>query len=196
MSSELQKLQNITACPSKTVKPFESWKGSPIQDWTVTIQLVNMGDLADIAKAARDVSPMEAVYLSRIYLLAKCLKSINGTPVITEEDVEEYNRQHDLSGANRIDAFKLKILFIKQMSEAVITRLAFMHDQIQDEYVAGLLGRPLPDELSITKMSEGKFKTDLKDVKEPEEKLKKTEEKDSNEDNKDTDESKDIQADI
>jgi len=194
MSSELQKLQNITACPSKTVKPFEAWKGSPIQDWTVTIQLINMGDLADIAKATRDVSPMEAVYLSKIYLLAKCLKSINGSPIITEEDVEEYNSQHDLSGANRINAFKLKVLFIKQMSEAVVTRLAFMHDYIQDEYVSGLLGRPLPDELSITKMSKDKFKTDLKDVEAPEEAEKK--EDSSEKDDKDADGPRDIQADI
>lgn len=136
-----------------TQKPFEAWEGSPIKDWPITMKMLSMGDLIDIAKLTANANPVEATYLSKVYLLVKSLVTINGASVVTEEDVEKYNTDHNLTGTQRIDIFKYKVLFIRKWTEAIVNRLSFMYDELQDEYLAKHLGRTLPDELKAASVS-------------------------------------------
>jgi len=134
----------------ETMIPFETWEGSDVQQWQITMQMLTMGDLVEIAKLTGNVSPLEMAYLTKVHLLAKCLKSINGREITTAEDLEEYNKEHNLAGNTTISLFEYKIIFIKKLSEAVVNRLAFMYDEMSNKYVAELLGKPIPDELDAT----------------------------------------------
>ena len=140
MSSMLERLGVITAGIMKKGKPFESWQSSPVKEWEITMQMLSIGDLADIAKLSSAAHHLETSYLSKVYLLAKCIVSINGQSVVTEEDLENYNRDNNLVGNQQISLFTFKVLHIKKWTEAVVNRLAFMYDEIQDEYLVQHLG--------------------------------------------------------
>ena len=147
MSSALEQLGFQTRGLIETVKPFESWQGSPIQNWTVTIEMLTMGDLIEIGNLTSGLSSVELAFVSKVYILAKSLKSINGQSIITSEDVEKYNKNHNLTGKDSKNIFDLKCLMIKQFSEVLVNRLVFMYDEVQEKYLSQLLGKPLPDEL-------------------------------------------------
>ena len=146
-----------------TMSPFETWEGSSVQQWQVTMQMLTMGDLVEVAKLTGNVSPLEMAYLTKVYLLSKCLKSINGREIVTAEELEEYNKKHNLTGTATISLFEYKIIFIKALSESVVNRLAFLYDEMSNRYVASLLGKSIiPDELDATK-----FKGGLRDAGSP-----------------------------
>lgn len=138
----------------QTMKPFEAWAGSPIQTWEITLKMLNIGELADVAKYTDNVTSMEVIYLSKIFLLAKSLQAINGHPVVDLEDVEAYNKEHNLTGMQKLDIFGYKVLFIKKLSEIVVNRIAFMYDQLVDNYMEQILGKPLPEELRTVKVDD------------------------------------------
>ena len=148
----LEQLGVHTLGLSQSMKPFEAWAGSPIQTWDITMKMLNIGELADVAKYTANVTPMEIVYLSKVFLLAKSLQLINGHSIVDLEDIEAYNKDHNLTGTQKLDIFGYKILFIKKLSEIVVNRLAYMYDQLVDNYMEQILGRPLPDELRTVKV--------------------------------------------
>jgi len=136
-----------------TTKPFEAWKGSPIKDWPITMKMMTMGDLIDVAKLAGNANPVEATYLSKVYLLAKSLVTINNRPAVTEEDVEAYNKEHNLTGTQQLDLFAYKVLFIRKWTESIVNRLSYMYDELQDQYLSQQLGAPLPEALKAATIS-------------------------------------------
>lgn len=150
MNCMLEQLGYQTRVLTETVKPFESWIGSSIRDWTVMFQILNIGDLIDISNLTAGLSSMELAFASKVYLLAKSIKAINNHDIVTTEDIENYNKTHNLTGKDARSIFDLKVLLIKQLSEVVINRLVFMYDELQGKYLSQLLGNPLPNELSST----------------------------------------------
>lgn len=149
-----------------TQKPFEAWKDSPVKDWPITMKMLTMGDLIDVAQLAGNANPVEATYLSKVYLLAKSLITIKGSSVVTDENVEEYNKEHNLTGTQRIDIFQYKVLFIRKWTEPIVNRLAFMYDELQDEYLEQHLGKPLPDELKAAIVSGVDLSTTVSPIEE------------------------------
>ena len=127
----------------ETVKPFESWTGSPIKDWEFTFQLLGVGDLADIARWIADASAFESILLKKVYVVAKALTLINGKPIITEEDLETYNSEHNLLGAQKFTIFQLKILQLRKLNEAIINKLAYTYDLLEEKYLEKHLGDAL-----------------------------------------------------
>lgn len=153
--SILEELGVCTRGLIETMTPFETWEGSDVQQWQVTMQMLTMGDLVEVAKLTGNISPLEMSYLTKVYLLAKCLKSVNGREIVTAEELEEYNKTHNLAGNNVISLFEYKIIFIKRLSESVVNRLAFLYDEMTNRYVASLLGKSvIPDELDATKFND------------------------------------------
>lgn len=150
MSCVLEQLGNLTRGLTETVKPFESWQGSQIQGWTVTFEMLKMGDLIDIGNLTSGLSSIPLMYSTKVYMLAKVIKAINNHDVITAEEVEDYNKNHNLTGKDARNIFDLKVLIIKQFSEVIVNRLVFMYDEIQGKYLSQLLGHPLPEELKPT----------------------------------------------
>jgi len=150
--SILERLGVQTQGLIETMTPFETWKGSSVQQWEITMQMLTIGDLVEVAKLTGNVSPLEMAYLTKVCLLAKCLKSIDGREIVTAEELEDYNKDHNLTGNNIISLFEYKIIFIKKLSEVVVNRLAFLYDEMSNKYVAVLLGKSIiPDELDATK---------------------------------------------
>jgi len=150
-------LEDLGVCTrglEETMHPFETWAGSPIQTWGITMKMLDMGDLVDIAKLTATASPVEATYLSKVYLLAKSIRFINNQPIVNSEDLEAYNKSHNLTGTHQLDTFEYKVLFIKKLTEAVVNRLTNMYDQIVDRYIEQIIGKPLPEELKTAKVDE------------------------------------------
>ena len=140
MDGILARFGSQTAGITKKSKPFESWQQSPVKDWEVTMQMLSIGDLADVAKLSSNSRHLEMSYVSKIYLLAKCIVNINGQIVVTDEDLSSYNSEHNLVGNQQINLFDFKVLHIRKWSEAVVNRLTYMYDEIQDEYLTEHLG--------------------------------------------------------
>ncbi len=161
--SVLEELGMQTRGLVETMRPFETWAGSSIQTWSVTMKMLDMGDLIAIAKLTATTSPIEATYLSKVYLLAKSIQTIDNQPIVNLEDLETYNESHDLTGTHQLGLFEYKVLFIKKLTEAVVNRLANMYDQIVDKYVEQIIGKALPEELKSAKVNE----TDLSTVAAP-----------------------------
>jgi hypothetical protein len=153
--SVLEELGICTRGLIETTTPFETWTGSSVQQWQVTMQILTIGDLVEIAKLTGNVPPLEMAYSTKVYLLAKCLKAINGREIVSAEDLEEYNKAHNLTGATTISLFEYKTIFIKKLSEVVVNRLTFLYDEMSNKYVATLLGKQgIPDALDATKFNE------------------------------------------
>jgi len=148
MRSILEDLGIQTVGIVETVKPFESWKESTVRYWDITLQMLSIGEVAEISRLITSANPVEVGYLSKIYLLAKALKSINGRSVVTEEELEAYNNEHNLTGKDRKSLFEYKVLFIRKLSETVVNRLVYAYDELQDKYIESLIGT-LPDELKV-----------------------------------------------
>ena len=141
--SMLENLGAETRGLVETVKPFESWEGTPVKDWTFTFQLLGVGDLADIARWIADASAFESIILKKIFVVAKSLTMINGCPIVTDEDLEQYNAAHNLMGAQKFTIFQLKVLQLRQLNEAIINKLAYTYDQLEEKYLENHLGDAL-----------------------------------------------------
>ncbi len=163
--SILDQLGISTVPLEKTSTPFEGWAGSPIKEWSFTMRMMTIGDLAEISRATAGASPIEASYLSKIHLLARSLTAIKGRPIVTSEDVETYNKDHNLSGRQQVDIYGYKVLFMRKLTEPVVNRLTFLYDELQDEYLTNHLGVELSDELKAAKIGG----VDLSKVVPPEE---------------------------
>lgn len=127
------------------VKPFEVYAGSNFKDWEVTFELLSIGDLAQIAEMTKHRAPAELIYLSKIYLLARAVRQINGVSVVTDEDLSDYNRAHNLSGADALDLFTYKVMLFQQLPENIIMRLNYVYDVLQDEHLEKLMGHAIAD---------------------------------------------------
>jgi len=143
----LDKLERATHGLVKTLTPFIAWNNSPIKEWTITLRIATIGDLVDIARLTGNTTTLEASYLRKVYLLAKCIESINNQPIVDFEEVEQYNIEHNFSGMQKISIFDYKVMHIKKWTEPIINRLAFVYDELQDEYLAEHLGVVLPPEM-------------------------------------------------
>lgn len=146
----LSKLHSLTTLPEETVEPFLSWEGSKIQNWKVTFRLLNVGDLVELSRQASQGSPMESSYLSKIHLIAAAVTSMDGTPLVTDEEVERYNKRHNLTGTHQKSLYEYKVLLVQELSELIVNRLVTAYDELQMYYATKILGHPLPDGLETT----------------------------------------------
>lgn len=142
MASVLEKLGFSTRGLEETIQPFLSWNDSPVKDWNVTLRMLTTGELVNLAEhTAKVSSAVEAAYLSKIHLLAVALVSIDGQSIVTDEDVEKYNKEHNLSGSHKINLYNLKVLFLKKLTEPVVNALVIAYDQMQDRYLERHIGK-------------------------------------------------------
>ncbi len=132
---------------TKTFKPFEKWKGSNLKDYEVVLQIVNVGDQIEIGRFVANEPMTSLQYAMKIHLLAKAIKSINGSPIITEEELKNYRETHKTS--NDFSSHDFVVIYLKKFSEQVINALYFAYEDLQNEYAAQLVGKPLPDVLKI-----------------------------------------------
>lgn len=124
-------------------KPFESWGNPKIKDWTAVYHVLTIGDAIEITRLLSECAPLEAVYLNKVYTLAKCLETLNGVPLVTDEDLEAYHKENNQVGTGKISLFEYKVILLKRLSEPVLQRLASMYDELQEKYTRTLFGEDL-----------------------------------------------------
>lgn len=147
MPTELEKLGYSISPISKTVTPFETWLGSSIKEWTITIQLLTTGEQMEMARSISNDSPAVLMFSSKIHLLAFSIKAINNQPVITDEQLKQY--RNDNKTDENFTIHDYVVLFLKKLPTQAIDALTIAYDNLQNEYAAKLLGVPLPDALKI-----------------------------------------------
>jgi hypothetical protein len=144
----LEDLNVKTAPISKVISPFSAWTESKIQSYTAKMSLLTIGDLVDMSKRLKNLSPVEAMYQSKVLTVAMSLQEINGKPIVTDELLEQYNEENSKRGFDKIGAFEFKVKFILKFTEQVLERFVIGYDSIQMEYLSSLIGE-VPDELKI-----------------------------------------------
>lgn len=152
--SMLEQLGIETRGLVETVKPFAQWEGSPVKDWTFTLQLLNVGELAEIAKWTSGSSIAETEILKKIYLIAKALVAVNDQPLVTDEDVETYNVEHNLSGSSKITLFQLKVIQLRRLNEVIVNKLVYAYDQLEEKYLVNHLGDALYKALKVLSVTD------------------------------------------
>jgi len=134
-------LTYITRMAKKKVKPFRTWKGSKVQDWEVEIELLDVGKNIEIAKALADTPFSVIAWLAKVELLARCIISINGEPFITQEQVDAYNKDHDLDKETAISVLDYKKILIKKWDSVVVNVIDAEYNKLQEEQQTFLLGK-------------------------------------------------------
>jgi hypothetical protein len=147
MASILEKLGIATCGLEQTITPFKSWKESPVKEWKIVLRMLTTGELVELAeKTAHTASSAVGIsYLSKVYLLATALVSINNQPVATDEDVENHNKEYSLFGAQKISLYDYKVILIKKLSEPVVNTLVIAYDSVQDQYMRKHFGENIVD---------------------------------------------------
>ena len=148
--SRLQTLEALTRCVPIECKPFETWDNPKIKDWTAVYNVLTIGDAIEITRLLSDCAPLEAVYWNKVYTLAKCLESLGGVPIVTEEDLENYHKENNQTGTSKISLFDYKVILLKRLSEPVLQRLAAMYDIAQEQYTRSLFGEDLFNKVKAT----------------------------------------------
>lgn len=139
-------LSYITHMNKKKVKPFKEWKGSEIKDWEFEIELLNVGQNIDASNAVANFPMGTIPWLIKIEVLVRCIIKINGESFITQEQLNEYNKEHNLEGENAISELEYKKILIKKWDQVVVNKLEEAYNDLDKEHQKKLLGGVLNPE--------------------------------------------------
>jgi len=163
-------LTYITRMAKKKVKPFRTWKGSKVQDWEVEIELLDVGKNIEIATDLANTPMTTIAWVAKVELLARCLISINGEAFGSQEQVDAYNKEHNLDKEDAISILGYKKILIKKWDEVVVNAINVEYDKLQQEHQNLLLGKGETKE--ETKEKEVEAKKVVEEVKKLDEELK------------------------
>jgi len=158
----LEQMGYIVKPITKTFTPFKTWEGSELKDWKITLQLLTVGDQIDISRQIAEDAPSVLVYTTKVHILAKALKAINGDPILTPEQLEVYREEHK---SPEFTLHDYVLLYLKKLPEQVIDAMAFSYNQLQDMFAERLLGKPLPDVLKVAKTKSSTDQENVQDEK-------------------------------
>jgi len=133
-------LMHITRMGKIKVKPFEKWQGSQIKDWEFEMELLNVGQNIESLNAIANFPIGSIPWVVRIELLARCITKINGEPFFTQEDLDTYNKEHNLESENSISLLELRKIFIRKWDQVVVNKLEEEYNKLDQEYQKKLLG--------------------------------------------------------
>jgi len=133
-------LSYITRMDRAKVKPFKTWKGSKVQDWEFEIELLDVGKNIEVAKAVADLPLTVLAWQVKVETFARCIITINGESFITQEQLDTYNKEHDLEGDKSISALEYKKILIKKWDQVVINTLEAEYNKLQEAQQTKLLG--------------------------------------------------------
>lgn len=132
---------------TKKFIPFKKWKGSPLKNYTVTFRILTVADQIEIGKAISNELAGAMLDIQRLQVLARTLVSINDQPVISDDELQAYRKDHGASES--FSKYDYIIIFLKKFPVVVRDQLYFTYEDLQNEYTSQLLGEPLPDELKL-----------------------------------------------
>lgn len=138
-------LAYITSMDKTKVKPFKTWLGSNIKDWEVEIELLDVGKNIEVSKAIAELPMTAMIFGAKVETLARCIVSINGESFGSQEQLDEYNKEHNLERDKALSALEYKKLLIKKWDQVVVDTLSSEYDKLQEAQLKKLLGAT-PDE--------------------------------------------------
>lgn len=143
--TELERMGFIVQPISKTCTPFSKWAGSQLKDFNVTIKLLTTGEQMEVARRLSNDSPTTLVFSSKLHLLSRAIISINGKPIISDDELKQYRTDNKIDDQVEFTSLDYAILFLKKLPTQAIDALTYEYDVLQNEFVAKLLGVALPD---------------------------------------------------
>jgi hypothetical protein len=133
-------LSYITSMGKTKVRPFKTWSGSQVKEWEFEIELLDVGKNIEVSKATADL-PITAMFFgAKVETLARCIISINGESFGSQEQLDGYNKEHNLEGDKALSAIEYKKLLIRKWDQVVINALDSEYNKLQEDQVKKLLG--------------------------------------------------------
>lgn len=133
-------LSYITRMDKAKVKPFKTWKGSKVQDWEFEIELLDVGKNIEVAKAVADLSFTVMAWAVKVETLAKCIIMINGESFITQEQLDVYNKEHNLEEKDCISVLEYRKILINKWDQVTVDALTAEYNKLQEAQQTKLLG--------------------------------------------------------
>lgn len=133
-------LSYITRMDRAKVKPFKTWKGSKVQDWEFEIELLNVGENIEVSKAVADLSFTVMAWAVKVETLARCIIMINSESFITQEQLNAYNKEHNLEEKDRISVFEYRKILINKWDQVTVDALTAEYNKLQEAQQTKLLG--------------------------------------------------------
>lgn len=133
-------LSYITRMDRAKVKPFKTWKGSKVQDWEVEIELLDVGENIEVSKAVANLSFTVMAWAVKVETLARCIIMINGESFITQEQLNAYNKEHNLEEKDRISVFEYRKILINKWDQVTVDALTAEYNKLQEAQQTKLLG--------------------------------------------------------
>jgi len=139
-------LSYITRMGKTKVKPFKAWNGSQIKDWEFEIELLDVGQNIEISNAVVNFPLGTIPWIIKAELLARCIIKINNEPFVTQEQLDAYNKEHNLDGENVVSLLEYKKILIRKWDQVVVNKLEDEYNRLDVEHQTRLLGGNIPPE--------------------------------------------------
>ena len=133
-------LSYITKVTRAKVKPFKTWEGSKVKDWEFEIELLDVGKNIEVAEALASVSMSAVAWTVKVEMLARGIVKINGESFAAQEEVDAYNKEHNLEGNNSISLIEYKKILIRKWDQVVVNALDTAYNDLQGKQEKDLLG--------------------------------------------------------
>jgi len=165
-------LSYITKVTRAKVKPFKAWEGSKVKDWEFEIELLDVGKNIEVAEALASVPVSAVAWTVKVEMLVRCITKINGEVFATQEQVDVYNKEHNLEGNNAIPLIDYKKILISKWDQVVVNALDTAYNDLQRKHEKDLLGSVKKPE-DLNKEEKESTKTDVDEAIEEVNKIQK-----------------------
>lgn len=125
LPSTLRTIFEIGDIQSVIVKPFEVFPDSPWKDLTWELRLLNGLEWIEAHESAARytaVSGQKSSVAFNIASLARSLIHINGKPLMSQEDLKEFNRVNELPEDTPVDTIKFIEFWVRNIELPVLNR--------------------------------------------------------------------------
>ena len=114
------------------IKPFKDWRGAGVwQDKTFTFRLCNSGEMLEVLQAGRGLEGDALFQQRRLEILSRAIWSIDGTSLVTEEEVIAYNKKNN----TELTVHQFILNWLQNLEDLVLSRLDAIYTGLQVKQV-------------------------------------------------------------
>jgi len=120
---ELNRMYKIGDIGLVKVKPFEYLENSPWKDEEWEMRLLNAGELLEVMQTVRSMIDQQTEDERQLQLIEMFIRSVvrrNGRLLVSDADVEQYNKDHNLEGDRAITRMQLARLAAREIEQYVL----------------------------------------------------------------------------